>query len=256
MNVRADALSRSNRIINTEWSLQIETLENLGNTRDTRRSVFKEHEQEATSVCITHGGSPSMGNECSDIQREPFIPICISPMGNDRGNIQENRNGPSRDDSNSSKMGHKTMAPTNIGTTNSTINRTGKRQDLLIVILRSLLSKPKNDKSTCVEIIRQSAEEQGFSKSVAGRIANNVRKSTMQIYIGKWNSFCKWIDENNKADPKLASIPNIFNFLIFFLPTIAEFQNYLFEPMELEVSTIQAEWLIWEEGDTFQMINI
>ncbi len=45
-----------------------------------------------------------------------------------------------------------------------------------------------------MEIIRQSAEEQGFSESVAERIANNVRKSTLLMYKGKWNSFCKWID--------------------------------------------------------------
>ncbi len=79
-----------------------------------------------------------------------------------------------------------------------------------------------------MNVIRESTKEQGFSDSVANRIANNVRSSTQNVCKGKWNNFSKWMRQNNKGDALKATIP-----------MIAEYLNLLFEVWELEISIIQ-----------------
>ncbi len=67
--------------------------------------------------------SLACGNQFNDHQLEGYIHICFSLLGNDRRHTKEVGNGSSRDDFDSSKMGHKTMVLFTIGSTNTSNNR-------------------------------------------------------------------------------------------------------------------------------------
>ncbi len=83
-------------------------------------------------------------------------------------------------------------------------------------------------KSSCLEIIRESNLNQGFSSSVTSRINKNVRRSSRMIYESKCTVFLRWAGDNKVKKASRASVPIIANFL-----------GWLFESMGLKVSTIK-----------------
>jgi len=69
--------------------------------------------------------------------------------------------------------------------------------------------------------------DQGYDQEIAQRIANPVRTSTLKLYRGKWNKFLQWAKLKDTEIDKIT------------VPMIAQFLNYLFNDLGLEVSTIE-----------------
>ncbi len=191
------------------------------------RFICDQQEQEITSICVTNARPTGLGSECHDIQMDKSISICLPFLEYDSISTNEISIRPIRNDTNSPEMGHMDLVPTTIGDVNTTTNTSKRKQPTRTVTLRDIMQQPTHVESSCMEVIRENTKHQGFSESVANRIANNVRESTPKVYKGKWNNFSKWMRQNNKGDALKAIIP-----------MIAEYLNLLFEVWELEISTI------------------
>ena len=125
-------------------------------------------------------------------------------------------------------MGEQTLVPIVNGTDNGAAHPYNEgTQPVNTESHRSEMQRPDNAQPTCLEIIRDSVNLEGFSNQVATRIAKDVRKSSRNIYESKWKTFCGWATENDILKPEKASVPELANFL-----------NYLFVVRKLQVSTI------------------
>ncbi len=217
--------SNIHRVVNTDKYIG-QSMGKVGQTKN--RFICNQQEQEITSICVTNARPTSMGSECHDIQIDQSIPIRLPSLEYDSRSTNEISIRPIRNDTNSPEMGHKDLVPTIIGNVNTTTNTSKRKQPTSTVTLRDIMQQPTHVESSCMEVIRENTKKQGFSESVANRIANNVRTSTQKIYKDKWNHFSKWMRQNNKGDALKATIP-----------MIAEYLNLLFEVWELEISTIQ-----------------
>jgi len=180
-------------------------------------------------VCISSPRSRSMGSECIESEMDRDVPVCLSPLASNPGDIMEGEGGKGGDDINSSKMGEKSVVSSTIGVSNRQSSTSTKvSRSANTDTLRSIMQGSRNVKSTCLETVRKHVKKQGFSDKVAARIANNVRQSSQKIYAGKWDSFCKWAKSKGISNPIKANVQQI-----------ADFLNHKFEVDQLEVSTIQ-----------------
>ena len=76
--------------------------------------------------------------------------------------------------------------------------------------------------------IAQSAQNAGFSKEVADRVARGkLRKSSLNVYESRWNIFVRWCDER-KINPWRSSVQQISEFLL-----------HLYKGGNLKVRTIE-----------------
>ena len=76
-------------------------------------------------------------------------------------------------------------------------------------------------------IISGYIEQRGFSKQVSQRLSVPQRKSTSEVYDGKWKVFRQWC-QSQQLNPATTSIPDIADFLLF-----------LFSEKKLSISTIK-----------------
>ena len=95
------------------------------------------------------------------------------------------------------------------------------------IILPTLPSEASDSKPSRVEVICRSNQTRGFSEQVSNRIAVPQRKSTLDLYEQKWNSFREWC-ELNRINPHTPTVP-----------MIAEFLLHLFRDKQLATITIK-----------------
>ena len=95
------------------------------------------------------------------------------------------------------------------------------------IILSSLSSEDSDAKPSRVEVICRSNQARGFSEQVSNRIAVPQRKSTLDLYEQKWNTFREWC-ELNGINPHTPTVP-----------IIAEFLLHLFRDKQLATITIK-----------------
>ena len=81
------------------------------------------------------------------------------------------------------------------------------------IILSSLSSEGSDLKPSRVEVICRSNQARGFSEQVSNRIAVPQRKSTLDLYEQKWNTFREWC-ELNGINPHTPTVPMIADFLL------------------------------------------
>ena len=65
----------------------------------------------------------------------------------------------------------------------------------------------------CLDVVRDSLTQRGFSEAAAQRISIPQRGSTRTVYDGKWAEVCHW-RSGKKKDPIRASVPVVADFLI------------------------------------------
>ena len=95
------------------------------------------------------------------------------------------------------------------------------------IILSSLSSEASDSKPSRVEVICRSNQARGFSEQVSNRIAVPQRKSTLDLYEQKWNTFREWC-ELNGINPHTPTVP-----------MIAEFLLHLFRDKQLATITVK-----------------
>ena len=76
------------------------------------------------------------------------------------------------------------------------------------IILSTLPSEASDSKPSCVEVICRSNQARGFSEQVSNRIAVPQRKSKLDLYEQKWNTFREWC-ELNGINPHTPTVPMI-----------------------------------------------
>ena len=81
------------------------------------------------------------------------------------------------------------------------------------IILSSLSSEGSDLRPSRVEVICRSNQARGFSEQVSNRIAVPQRKSTLDLYEQKWNTFREWC-ELNGINPHTPTVPMIADFLL------------------------------------------
>ena len=81
------------------------------------------------------------------------------------------------------------------------------------IILSTLSSEASDSKPSRVEVICRSNQARGFSEQVSNRIAVPQRKSTLDLYEQKWNTFREWC-ELNGINPHTPTVPMIAEFLL------------------------------------------
>ncbi len=186
-------------------------------------------ELQNSNICITNARSEGMASECDDLQLDRVEPICLPAMEVNRGSINEVGRRSGTHDSHSTQMGSKTMIPYSIRPVDSRPNTSPKKkQSINTITNRNKVQRVGSIEPSCMEIIKRSAAQKGFSEMVANRIASDFRNSSRIImYDSKSKCFTMWLREKGIKGPLQTNIPNI-----------AEFLSYLFEEKGLEVSTI------------------
>ena len=95
------------------------------------------------------------------------------------------------------------------------------------VILPPVSSMTSIAEPSRMAIISGYIEQRGFSKQVSQRLSVPQRKSTSEVYDGKWKVFRQWC-QSQQLNPATTSIPDIADFLLF-----------LFSEKKLSISTIK-----------------
>ena len=65
----------------------------------------------------------------------------------------------------------------------------------------------------CLDVVRNTLTDKGFSIRAAERISRPQRNSTRLVYEGKWAEFCSWC-RRRQSDPLTASVPVVADFLV------------------------------------------
>ena len=95
------------------------------------------------------------------------------------------------------------------------------------VILPPVSSTTSIAEPSLMAIISGYIEQRGFSEKVSQRLSVPQRKSTSEVYDGKWKVFSQWC-QSQQLNPATTSIPDIAEFLLF-----------LFSEKRLSISTIK-----------------
>ncbi len=220
-----DAAGDLNRMVGTSRGSET-SVATVGST--TGGSLCDMSEPQVTQVCVTSTRCRGLGGKCNDNQLGRHVCVCISPMEVNRRSPDEAGRGSSRDDPDSPILVNQVLVSSPARPTDSTTNTTqSERGSTETGSLRETVQRPAVIQPSCLEVIRNSTKEIGFSEKVSDRIARSVRSSSQSIYKGKWKIYSDWC-KSNDMDPLSNSVPQI-----------AEFLNHLFEEQELAVSTIK-----------------
>ena len=203
-----------------------EALVSLGYARGG--SLRHVQEQEVTEICLSSSGPSGMEDQCPDLSLESRVNVCVPSLGDSGGGVTESSGRSSRVDSHSTQLAFEAVVPV-IGGFGS---RTSSHSSSVVQLVssathRSLSSTSGISQPSGMEAIRDSLLDKGYQRSVAIRVANNVRKSSAKIYDHKWSLFVKWSKERN-MDPCKASCQEV-----------AAFLTHLFENKGLAVNTIR-----------------
>ncbi len=220
-----DAAGNFNRMVGTSRGSDT-SVAKVGCT--TSGSLCNLPESQVNQVCVASTRSRGLGGKCNDDQLDRHVCVCISPIEASRRSTDEAGRGSSRDDPDSPILVNQVLVSSSARPTDSTSNTTqSERRSTETRALREDMQRSTVLQPSCVEVIRNSTKERGFSDKVADRIARGVRSSSQSIYKGKWKIYSDWCKSKN-MDPMSSSVPQI-----------ADFLNHLFEEQELAVSTIK-----------------
>ena len=224
-NTLADRMSRVDKLISTEWSLNQEIANkifqimdfpsiDLFATRLNHRLPFYVSpipDQKALSI-------DALTMDWNHIHAYPSYSSC------DKQSMVI----PVQDSIDSTSMARQTMvsrAPRSVGVTTSISASnpkpacSAKRQDSA--------SKPGPSTASRLGIVKQSLRDRQFSSDVAEHVSKARRESTVKVYDAKWQIFRDWADQR-KIDP-IQATPQI----------VADFLTFLFSVKKCQVSTIK-----------------
>ena len=229
-NTLADRMSRIDKPISTEWSLNQENSKQdfPDHGLSINRPVCHTSEPQAATICVTHTGSEGAINRCHLDGLESHTRLCVSTVSSHSNCDKQNTDIPVQNSIDSSFMARQTMvsrAPRSVGVTtgisasNAKSACSAKRQNSA--------SKSRSATTSRLGIVKQSLRDKQFSSEVAEHVSKARRDSTVKVYDAKWQIFRDWANEW-KIDP-IQATPQI----------VADFLTFLFSVKKCQVSTIR-----------------
>ncbi len=230
LHVLADHLFRTNQDILMEWTILAGLLQGIWQKWGRPQvDLFTTKQNHQLPLYVSPIPDPASWKVNALAISWMGMFVYASPMADSQPSPAETSEGLGRYDSNCSLPGQQTLAPSIRGHANRHSHSAAKsNQSFKTKPLRDCSQATRFVKSSCLEIIRESNLNKGFSSSVATRIAKNARQSSRMIYESKWTVFLQWARDNKVKKASMASVPIITNFL-----------GWLFESKDLKVSTIK-----------------
>ena len=226
-NILADRLSRLDKPIKTEWSLD-QTVANsvfqmlnfpnvdLFATRFNHRLPLY-----VSPVQSTSDRGPVHGLESSSC-------ICFSSFYSDTCCSRENPTTSVQNSSHSSVLATATVVLRTSSSISVSSDSSATNSKTTDSIQRKICtSKPPNSRPSRLGVIKQSIRDKKFSQNVADFVSRSRRASTQKVYDAKWTIFSNWC-HTKKVNPISAPITVIADFLIF-----------LFSEKKCQISTIK-----------------
>ena len=177
---------------------------------------------------ISDTRSSSTGDGCIVHQLGRDARLRVSPHSHIRESVAQNQSGELHNRVDSTAMGETDVVSTDSGVIGGRTSSVAMlSENVKATSIHDISQEPQNIQPTCVETITQSLEKKGFSATVAKRMAQAQKASSLAVYQGKWTAFTNWCHKRN-TDPGAASVP-----------VIAEFLCDLHERKNLAYSTIE-----------------
>ena len=197
-----------------------------------------ESESSRSTACIPSLGQSTCGSVCTQVQHQTSnihvsdsrtgglesrqsspimgrsVRLCVPTNGSDQTDSEKVYLAQSRADPHSSPLAETGMVSGPPTTVNSfSVGTSTNSKFAKAIILSTLPSEASDSKPSCVEVICISNQARGFSEQVSNRIAVPQRKSTLDLYEQKWNTFREWC-ELNVINPHTPTVPMIADFLL------------------------------------------
>ena len=228
-NTLADRMSRVDKPISTEWSLNQEIANKIFQIMDFPSiDLFATRLNHRLPLYVSHTRSEGAINRCPIDGLESHTRLRVSTIPSYSSCDKQNTVIPVQDSIDSTSMARQTMvsrAPKSVGVTtgisasNPKPTCSAKRQDSA--------SKPGPSTASRLGIVKQLLRDRQFSSDVAEHVSKARRVSTVKVYDAKWQIFLDWANQR-KIDP-IQATPQI----------VADFLTFLFSVKKCQVSTIK-----------------
>ena len=202
------------------------SLDSLGKT--SSGLVRHEGQLQASPVCFPSSGYTSLGNRCSEHLVERSVCLCLSPNGNSDQSTEQDTEHRVRNHPGSPSLGEATMVlDASKPAHRRSIETSSLEKNVKAAQIGRLPSVSSGLQPSCLEVIRECKQNEGFSREVATRMAESQKSSTLLVYQGKWDKFREWCSDKG-IDPFMVSVP-----------LVADFLCYLHKEKSLALSTIE-----------------
>ena len=229
-NVTADALSRPNQVIGSEWTLRQEVVDHLVHKWPAVIDLFATSpDREASSVFLTGLRFAGSGDGCSSPALGQSPGLCLSSDRHHKeSSCQTEVLEELRVDSHRSVLASEGMVPGPSGTLVRRSHHTVKsKRSIKTAPLPPIPPKSAYASADCMATIKRFARQAGFSSSVAGQLIFCRRLSTRLNYQARWGTYRKWCRDFGHR----SSSPSITK--------IADFLTYMFKRKGAALSTIK-----------------
>ena len=229
-NVTADALSRPNQVIGSEWTLHQEVVDHLVHKWPAVIDLF------ATSLTArlpVYFSPASDSRGSGDGRSSPALgqspSLCFSSDRHHKeSSCQTEVLEELRVDSHRSVLASEGMVPGPSGTVVRRSHHTVKsKRSIKTAPLPPVPPKSAYASADCMATIKRFARQAGFSSSVAGQLIFCRRLSTRLNYQARWGTYRKWCRDfgHRSSSPSIAKI--------------ADFLTYMFKRKGAALSTIK-----------------
>ena len=229
-NVTADALSRPNQVIRSEWTLHQEVVDQLVHKWPIVIDLFATSLTARLPVYFSPASDPrAAGTDAllqpwDNLQAYAFPPIAI--IRRVLLKLRSSKN--LRVDSHSSVLASEGLVPRSSGTIVRRSSHTVKsKRSSKTAPLPPIPSKSAYASADCMATIKRFALQAGFSPALAGQLIFSRRLSTRLNYQARWGTYRKWCKDfgHRSSSPSIAKI--------------ADFLTYMFKSKGAALSTIK-----------------
>ena len=217
LNVLADHLSRRDQILKTEWSLNPAVARRVFRVWGSPQvDLFALKCNTKLATYMSPIPEPEAWKVDSLVQSWEGLSVRlrVPTNGSDQTDSEQVNLAQSGTDSHSPLLADSGMVSGPPTTVHSfPVGTSTNTKVAEAIILSSLSSEGSDLKPSRVEVICRSNQARGFSEQVSNRIAVPQRKSTLDLYEQKWNTFREWC-ELNGINPHTPTVPMIADFLL------------------------------------------
>ena len=228
-NVTADAQSRPNQVIGSEWTLHQEVVDQLVHKWPAVIDLCNLPDSEASSVFFSSLRSAGGGDGCSSPTLGQSPSLCFSSDRHHKeSSSQTEVLEEQRVDSHSSDLASEGLVPRSSGTIVRRSSHTVKsKRSSKTAPLPQIPPKSAYASADCMATIKRFALQAGFSPAVAGQLIFSRRLSTRLNYQARWGTYRKWCKDfgHRSSSPSIAKI--------------ADFLTYMFKSKGAALSTIK-----------------
>ena len=221
-NVVVDALSRPNQVLGSEWMLHQDVFNWLCQRWPVTVDLFASSLSHCCSVYFA--GTDAMLQSWDSLQAYAFPPFTM--IGQVLAKVRASQ-GLER------TLGS-TLAPASVvsgaaGAADSAPSSSSISMGSSASATRQVIpSKPAHASSSCVETLRRFARASGFSRSVARRLGQARRQSSVANYQSKWLTYRRWCMDKGHSVSQLS------------VSKVADYFVWLWEDQGLSLSSVKA----------------